>query len=135
MKEEWTRWLPIEKMGGKYYVDEIKDNMIEFKVIFCNSVEEDKKVSIIFDKWVLAYRSTYESIRQKTINSLYEKYGIDFFSECTFFKVRNSEYIEWVSEQSYGVFDSEELIHFSFVAADSIVDIVASYEPIIEFSA
>jgi hypothetical protein len=48
------------------------------------------------------------------------------------FKVANSEYLEWISNQSYGIAETEKLTHFSIIAVDSIIDIIAAYEPKIE---
>lgn len=37
-------------------------------------------------------------------------------------------------DQSYGIAESEPLIHFSFLAVDSIVDVIAAYEPKIKIT-
>lgn len=70
--------------------------------------------------------------RQSTINDLDARYGMEFYSEWTFFKVVNSEYMQWLSKQSYSIVGSEPLIHFSFLAVDSIVDVIATYGPKVE---
>jgi len=67
--------------------------------------------------------------KSSVINKIDERYGTEFYAEWTFFKVTNSEYIQWLSEQSYGIAESESLIHFSILAGDSIVDVIAAYEP------
>lgn len=129
MDELWERWQPKTEISQKYYVDSILDNIKGLKIILSDSENEDSKIEIIFDDSVHAYRSTDESYRQKAINYIDEKYGTKFYSEWTLFKLTNSEYLEWISNQSFGIADSEELIHFSIVAVDSIIDIIATYEP------
>lgn len=132
MEQVWERWEPTTEMSRKYYVNTISDNIIGLTIILSDSEDEDSMVSIVFDNSVHAYRSTDEGFRQKLINDIDEKYGTEFYSEWTLFKVTNSEYLEWISDQSYGIAKSEKLMHFSIVAADSIVDIIAAYEPRIE---
>lgn len=132
MNEEWIQWLPVDGLAKKYFADEILDGMDGFKIMLTDPAEEDKKVNIIFEDSVRAYRSTDESLRQETIRFIDNKYGTRFYAECTFFKVRNSEYIKWIEKQSYGVFDTEKLTHFSIIAMDSIIDVIATYEPRIE---
>ena len=129
MGELWERWEPKTNISQKYYVDSILDNINGLKIILSDSENEDSKIEIIFDDSVHAYRSTDESYRQKAINYIDEKYGTKFYSEWTLFTLTNSEYLEWISNQSFGIADSEEVIHFSIVAVDSIIDIIAAYEP------
>ena len=129
MCEKWAKWLPIEGLSMKYYVDEISDCMEGFVIKLSDSMDESKKIKVIFGDSVWAYRSTDESLRQETINLLDKKYGAEFYAEYTFFKVTDSEYIKWIEAQSYKIFDSKTLIHFSIIAVDSIVDVIATYEP------
>lgn len=132
VSEEWIRWMPIEGLARKYYVEEISDAMNGYSIVLCDSTNEGKKIKIFFEYSVRAFRSTDESLRQETIYFLDNKYGTEFYAGYTFFKVINSEYIKWLESQSYGFCDSETCIHFSLIAADSIVDIIATYEPKIE---
>jgi hypothetical protein len=66
------------------------------------------------------------------LNYIDEKYGTEFYSQWTLFKVTNSEYLEWISNQSFDIAESENLTHFAIVVVDSIIDIIAAYEPKIE---
>ncbi|MCR6106975.1 hypothetical protein HXA34_11810 [Salipaludibacillus agaradhaerens] len=132
MNEQWERWEPIKRLSNKYYIESISDSIKCFKITLCESNDERKKVEVIFDDSVHAYRSTDESFNLKTINTLDEHYGTRFYSNWTFFKVNNSEYTNWLYEQSYGIAASQPLIHFCLIASDSIVDVIAAYEPKIE---
>lgn len=132
MSEQWERWEPIRSLSSKYYIESISDSIKCFKITLCESDDERKKVEVVFEDSVHAYRSTDESFNLKTINTLDEQYGTKFYSNWTFFKVNNSEYTNWLSKQSYGIADSQPLIHFCLIASDSIVDVIAAYEPKIE---
>lgn len=132
MDELWERWEPTTEISKKYYVDSIIDNIQGLRIILSDAKNEDSKIVIVFDNSVHAYRSTDESYRQKILNYIDEKYGTEFYSEWTLFKVNKSEYFEWICNQSFGITESEELSQFSIIAVDSIIDIIASYEPKIE---
>lgn len=129
MTEIWERWEPTTEISQKYYVDTIIDNIKGLRIILSDSENEDSKIEISFDNSVHAYRSTDEGYRQEMLNYIDEKYGTKFYSEWTLFKVTNSEYLEWISNQSFAIAESENLIHFAIVAVDSIIDIIAAYEP------
>jgi hypothetical protein len=129
MDETWERWKPEVELSQKYYIDTVIDNIKGLNILLSDSENEDLKVEIIFSNSVHAYRSTDESCRQKMLNYIDEKYGKIFYSQWTLFKVINSEYSEWICKQSFGIVESENLIHFSIVAVDSIIDIIAAYEP------
>ncbi|QQE74225.1 hypothetical protein KDJ56_20675 [Brevibacillus composti] len=129
MQENWERWEPVFGLSSKYYVESLSDSIEGFRILLSDANDEKKKVEVIFEDSVHAYRSTDESFRQSAINMIDELYGTEFYAEWTFFKVTNSKYIQWLSEQSYGITESESLIHFSILAGDSIVDVIAAYEP------
>jgi hypothetical protein len=134
MKEQWTRWEPVQGLAAKYYIDAIYDTIDEgLKIVLSDINDRKKKVRVIFEKGIDAYRSTDESYRLGTIDDLDIEYGTEFYAYWTFFKVTNSSYVKWLSEESYGCWDSLPWIHFSFVALDSIIDVVTVYEPRVEF--
>lgn len=129
MQEQWTRWEPIEGLALKYYVEAITDDIEGgFKIILSNINNRKNTVHVHFKDSAYAYSSANERFRRKTINTLSKHYGPDFH-KWTFFKVTNSEYIKYLSEESYGWSDVFGFIHFSFIAADSIVDVIDNYEP------
>lgn len=132
MKEQWERWEPISGLANKYYIDSIIDEARGFKVILSESDDETKKILVLFEDSIDAYRNTDESFRLKIIHDLDQKYGTDFYGDWTFFKVTNSTYIQWLSEQSYGTSDYQSFVHFSFITADSILDVITNYEPKVE---
>jgi len=63
------------------------------------------------------------------IFDLKNTYGGDFYGNWTFFKVENSSYLKWLSEQSCTVTDHLNLQHICCITEDSILDIATSYEP------
>jgi hypothetical protein len=132
MTEQWIKWEPIKDLQGSYYLESIADGKEEFIIYLMNKENKYKKIKVSFGDSVDSYRSTYESFRQKDIHDIQEKYGVDFCVEWTFFKVENSAYLQWLSEQSYSITQSLPLHHFVFITLNFFVDVIATCEPKIE---
>lgn len=132
MNEQWIKWEPIKGLSANYYVDSISDNMKGFKIVLSEAKNEENKVHIIFKDSIYAYRSTEEGFRLEMLYSLKAKYGAKFYSEWSFFKINDSIYLKWLSEQSYGITDRLNPIHFCIFTMNFILDIVATYEPKVE---
>src|SRR3989304_7328130 len=110
MQEEWTRWEPIEGLGKSYEIDSVSnDNKNGFVVLLSEYNDEKKRLRVAFENSVCSYRSTDETLRCKKIEQLNDKYGTYFYSKWAFFKVTNSEYLQWLSEQSCTISDDYSL--------------------------
>ena len=132
MTEQWTKWEPAPALIKKYWIDAVLDTADDFSILLSDA-NNANKIQVIFENSVDAYRNADETYRYKLICDLNEKYGGDFYGSWTLFKVLNSEYLKWISEQSCTISDNRSLQHFSFIAADSVLDVVAPYEPMIKF--
>lgn len=132
MEEQWLRWNPIIGLEKKYDIDSMIYDVKRFIILFSQYYDEGKKVKLIFENSIDAYRWSNETLRYKLILDLDKKYGADFYGDATFFKVDNSSYIQWISQQSCTISDSIKYIHFAFITANSILDIVTTYEPKVE---
>lgn len=126
--EEWTRWEPIKDILGKYFVDSLilSDNGLAIQL---SDWDKEKKIEIIFDGCIDAYRYTNDSFSFKIPAGLSEKYGGEFYKNWSFFKITNSEYLAWLSEKSYEYSNDFPFIHFCIIGGDEIVDVLARYEP------
>lgn len=133
MQEEWIRWTPIEGLAEKYDVDFILDGKEGLKIQLYQDGNRARKVGIFFEHYADAYRHTNESFWFKTCGDLSTKYGGDFYADWSFFKVKSSEYLAWLSEKSTTWSDQFPFIHFCIMGTDSVVEVLARYEPKIEF--
>ena len=131
MDEIWTKWEPIPDLKEKYYVEYIQDDPEIFKVRLYESYASQKRLDIVFENLVKSYRRTDETLRYRVVCYLEKRYDTNFYAKGTFFKITNSKYLEWLSQESCSISDHIPLIHFVLLAADSLVDIVAGYEPIV----
>ena len=132
MTEKWSRWEPITNLARKYYIDSVSEDRTGFKIVLSSSENENQKIKIVFKNSVEAYKKTDETLRHRIVCELSDNYGDEFYVNWTFFKVTNSNYLAWLSEQSYTISDTRHLTHFTILAVDSILDIVNVEEPQIE---
>lgn len=134
MHEQWMKWEPIKGLSRKYDVDFILDGKEGGLIIrLYDDKGKSKKIDMIFKNYAISYRHANESFRIKVIYDLEKKYGKDFYGDWTFFKVLNSEYLHWLSEESCHIYEGISFTHFCILGADSIVDVIASYEPLVQF--
>lgn len=87
---------------------------------------------VTFENSVYAYRVTNEGFRQRTISFLNDNYADDFYTRWSFFQIDNSEYLSWLSQESFTLTNFLSIKHFVLIGQDSILDIAATYEPKIE---
>ena len=131
MVETWTQWKPIEGLASKYYLKSLSDEIEGFRIMLVPLKSELQSIEIFFKDGVYAYSKTDESFRVKLPYELNQEYGLEFYKNWTFFKVTNSQYLKWLSEQSYEWSHAYDMIHFSLLTSNNSIDIVADYEPIV----
>lgn len=132
-KEIWTQWKPAENLSARYHIDLILEGIEGFKLIMSDAQDDSKKLTMLFENSVFSYRNTDESFSRDIVDSLRKEYGQEFWEKWIFFKVLNSNYLNWLAEESYGFFESDEATHFSIIAMNSILDIADNSNPKIIF--
>jgi len=135
MHEQWTQWRPIEQIALQYYTTAIIDAATGFHIRLGESNNNPRGLFITFEHSIDACRVTDEGDRFTKVLYLIDKYGRDFFVKWAFFKVTNSEYLEWLSQESGNFSDSKSMEHLALITQDSIIDIATSYEPKFEIIA
>jgi len=135
MSEKWTLWKPIPNLEDKYFIESMCDMMDGFHIIFAPGERGSraKKVKFFFEGSVTAFRITEEGCRVETIAYLDITYQENPYADWTFFKVENSSYLKWLSEQSSTISDHLNLQHICCITDDSFLDIATRYEPEISF--
>lgn len=132
MNEKWIKWEPIKDLEKKYYIMSLVDTYESFKLSLSAENKEKGKLLITFKGHIASYRSTEETYYYQLIDSLISKYGSQFVYDSTFFKIENSSYLQWLSEGSYKISEERSLIHFVIIGIDSMMDIIAPCDPIVE---
>jgi len=129
MHEKWIKWEPTEGLAPLYYIDEIHDTMAGFTIKLSECNNEKNGITILFENGVESYRNADESFRLKLFPLLSKEEGIGLLGQWAFFKVENSEYIRWLSEESYKWFDALRTTHFAFITGNDVLDVVSTDEP------
>ena len=128
MTEKWAKWEPIEGIPTKMFIEKLVDDKNGTLLVF-KSEDENVTIQVLFEDSILSLRSTDEGRRLKTINLLDEKYGTDFYTKWTFFKVTNSDYVEWFNQETYDMYAAYNIGHYVFLTPDDVVEILSTYEP------
>jgi len=134
IKEEWAHWHPANKLDELYWVNLILSENNSLIIKLSSNEKDGKSIQLLFKKGVAAYRYTNESFSLKLCWDLSDKYSNDFYNKWTFFKVRNSDYMNLFLEQSDTYINADNLIHFAILGGDEVVDIIATEEPIFTFA-
>lgn len=127
MQENWARWGP-HYLSPKYYIVAVSDTVRALRIKLINE-QETHYIQLIFKGGVDSYERTDETFCLKRTKPVGEKYGLDFYTKWTFFTIYNSEYLRYLSDQSYRFSETINFIHFAILAIDSIMDIIAYEEP------
>jgi hypothetical protein len=127
--EEWIRWEPKIGLTTKYYVCTKKHFGNSLELFLSDSYTQEKDLKITFNNSVFFYNSTDENCHLLRIGNLINKYGRDIFGKSRFFKVYNSDWLNWISKSTENNIDFKKLTHFAFVDSDIFLDVIASEEP------
>ncbi|MDU5336887.1 hypothetical protein [Enterococcus sp.] len=87
-------------------------------------------VKILFAGFVYAMLTADESGLQKRDYEWVRKFGK--YLKWGFFKLSNSKFLDFISDQTMGIYDDLDLRHFVVWTEDDSVEIIAHYEPEIE---
>jgi hypothetical protein len=129
MAEQWVRWEPIKGLSNKYFIEYLSADYERLDLILSDAYKIKNNVRIVYAFYPGLHQRVNKKFKEQRLELLHARYGKEFFDTWTFFKVNNSEYSKWLSEQSDTISDSYQLRHFAFVCANSIVDVFSSYEP------
>ena len=74
-------------------------------------LSEQSKVSINYGYQYIMYRGSDEGDRLRTINFYLKGKDKNFFKDNLMFMVTNSDFVEWIKKEQYGMFESREMVH------------------------
>lgn len=132
MMDQLVEWQPITGLEQKYCLESISDGRKGLKILLSAYADEKKQVQIIFEDSVDSYRCTDESLRLTSLSEFHAQLGDNFYKPWTFYRVNNSAYLKWLSEQSHGIYEPEFFKHFLLLTSNEVIDIIATYEPKVE---
>ncbi|MCM1259108.1 MAG: hypothetical protein NC307_14830 [Roseburia sp.] len=126
-------WIKIKKYGvpdGEFMITSFVQDIEGVKIV----LEDDKCiVKILFDGIPVLLRNTVEGLRMRTWGEVQSKYqDKNFFRYNFLYKVENSDLINWCVEESCGFYENNQLMHFCIVTSEEMIDIISTFEPVIE---
>lgn len=127
--EKWFKWDPAGvELANNYYLESF--NYEDGLKIILKEQGGGQVLQVLFDGQILSMRFADETMRLKLFDDLYNKYGKGFCRNWSFFKVEQSDYLQWLSSQSYAISDSYEIQHFALIMdEDCVLEVFVSYEP------
>ncbi len=125
MAEEWVRWRPLNSIlsSHEYFIAATKYDKKQLSIIIA---EDDLVIRVIFDQSVIAYRVANEWYQMRLTDYLYEQNVKLNDHMWTFYKVNNSSYFKSFAHPQ------ESWHHYGFYTDDSVIDVIATQEPIVE---
>lgn len=128
--EQWIRWKPLENLAATHKIEMIHDTSVGLQIVLVAQANTPK-LSILF-KNVCAYKTEIESYRLNTFYTLTERYGKEFYTTWTFFKIHQSSYLKEVCS-IINLSDHQDIQHFVIMGQESMVDVLTSSEPIVSY--
>lgn len=127
IRKEYWEVLPagskIEKADYCVGLDDFEGNLeINFVGV------KNKNIKVIFDGEVNSYRKTINKNRIKTIMGVQGAYLKTIQKHWAFY-VHNSDYIEWVVEESDNELLCEGLRHYVFFSKEEIIEVLSTIPP------
>jgi hypothetical protein len=117
--------FPEYSAKNGYALDSIFDDVNELVIRICGPAKE--QVSITFDA-PLAYRKVNESDALPFLGEVSASPGMDYM----LYEVGGSDFIDWLSQQSYGARKMGDVTHYIVIAMDDIIDVLAFDPPVIQ---
>ena len=119
LKEQWIKWqLPANKAIA-YRFHSFTENSKESTILLVDSDNAARKLEVTPQGLVLAYRKVSFPSKQDIVN-------------WPIFKIINSNFVQFLSDESYGIFSSNDFNHFTLITIDSTIDVVCGLEPVIK---
>jgi len=134
MKEQLVKWELNKSHEEVYIIEKSKFINLGLTITLISSNPKKRKIKLLFNSVVFAYRNNLTNYNEwlKACASL-EKNNFCMNPNWSFFKVLNSKYIKWASEESCTVSDINELTHFMIIGKNITIEVLDISDPEISF--
>jgi len=132
MTEQWIQWTPCEDLHGKYMIKKLTADANGLIVDLYAYNGDNHIIEVACKPYAQASRYNSKQWRLHDLcNQLSKSYGEEFHKNWTFFKVLDSEYLEWLDDESGTVSSYCGIMHFCVLAENGVVDIGTDCAPIV----
>ena len=125
MIDSYEEWELIDSPPNAFVLYEIKEGVSGLNILLKDLKGSRRLLEISFSK-SLSLRVVEEEGRSKT---LFENHSMGSFN-----MTRHSEFLNWFSDESQGLFDYKELIHYNIASSNKIIDIISGDPPEVKWS-
>lgn len=125
-KDIYQKWAPIEGIPARLYCEAMHDDYEGFRILLKGESAESSVLRVAFDP-ALAYRNIDEGKLLKTISKI-ENPG-----STTLYTVANSSWVDWFKAESSGILKGKEIAHYAIYTPNDCIDVLAEYEPKVEW--
>ena len=133
--ERWEKWKPVSSKYSELFIEKIVSDtrglFVHLKGI------NNKRVVIAFENTMYSEQVTKKKGFLKKMSEVEEKEGINFFKNWPFYKVKNSGYLKWIHDESYGLYErvlDKPLEHYVIVSRTLVFEVIAPNDPQIEIN-
>lgn len=122
-----VKWdLSLKGFPKTLYIEGLHDDYEGFRILIKGG-NPSKLYRINFGTYYLGYRNFDESERLKSLHL--------FPCDCrewSLFKTKDSDFIDWLVDESKGIQSKDEITHYFIVTPNDMVEILCLSEPTIE---
>ena len=127
--EEWIEIIRSDIPEGKYIVTKFVQDLDGTKILLDNG---EHNIEVFFDGIPVLVRNTIEGLRMRTWGNVQLKYNDkSIFRNSFFFEVKKSDLVKWCVQESCGFYEEHQLKHYCIITSEELIDIIASFEPIL----
>lgn len=121
--ERLELWRPLQENVGRLIVVSLIDDSRGLRIILKSESDADARCfEISFDPYI-AYRNMDESYRFKTVsNHNWER-------NVSLYRVNNSSWVEWLHEESAGLYRENVITHYMIVTNADVIDVLTEFQP------
>lgn len=128
-EEEWIKIIRSDIPEGKYIVTRFVQDLDGTKILLDNG---EHNIEVFFDGIPVLVRNTIEGLRMRTWGNVQLKYNDkSIFRNSFFFEVKKSDLVKWCVRESCGFYEEHQLKHYCIITSEELIDIIASFEPIL----
>lgn len=120
----FKKWTPIESLPKTLYLEAVHDDWEGFRLLLKH--DEARRILRITFNPPLSYRNTDEGDLLKSINE-------QDLGGWSLYVVSSSDYLAWFSDQSCGIHEPDDVVHYAIYTPNDCVDVLSAHSPTVEW--
>jgi hypothetical protein len=118
----YQQWNPLESIPDRLYCEAIHDDYEGFRILLKGQETDSPTFRLAFDS-PLAYRNIDEGRLLRTLNLIKDR------EKASLYEVKNSPWVKWFHDESLGIYEGRDLIHYAIITANDCIDVLTEFAP------